>query len=104
MEMDFSEYHSTGDHWPGDRRCRTMYGGWRRHLYLAWRFHRRDQAIGFFRRPLLCRFGRHRRQVWYGKRPGKKSTVHPVCPDCWKSQLPSEHDIDNEPRFPGWMD
>jgi hypothetical protein len=37
MKLDFSEFHPL-DHWAGDDRCRSMPGGFRRHLDLWWRY------------------------------------------------------------------
>jgi hypothetical protein len=104
VELDFSEFHPTGDHWPGTARCQALYGGWRRHLYLAWVFHRRDQVLGPFRKVLCCPFGRHRWQVWYSQEEhGGPAQVHPLCPDCETTRLPSEHDVDNKPDLP-WLE
>lgn len=63
MELDFSRYHPL-DHWPGTRRCREHYGGWRNHLSMAWEYRRRDQVIGWFARWTRCLTGRHSWQVW----------------------------------------
>lgn len=104
MELDFSKFHSTGDHWPGSAHCRTLYGGWRRHLSLAWQFHRRDQVLRPFCRVLLCPIGRRRWQVWYARQSrDSPPTIHPMCPDCGAKRLPSEHDADNVPKLP-WLE
>lgn len=60
MRLDFSQWHPL-DHWPGTKRCREHYGGWRHHLVTAWLYHRRDQVIGWFARPTICWAGRHGR-------------------------------------------
>ncbi len=104
MNLDFSQFHPIGDHWPGSAHCRTFYGGWRRHLYLAWVFHRRDQVIGAFRRPLLCPLGRHRRRVMYSRESlDEPVKIHASCLDCGTAGVPSEHDADNVPKLP-WLE
>lgn len=63
MEINFSRYHPL-DHWPGTKRCRAHYGGWRNHLVMTWRFRRSEQVIGWFWKPLLCPLGIHRISIW----------------------------------------
>lgn len=48
--LDFSMFHGL-DHWPGSAYCRSQYGGWRRHLKLAWEFKWRGRT--------LCLLGLH---------------------------------------------
>jgi hypothetical protein len=104
MDLDFSEFHPTGDHWPGSACCRTFAGGWRRHLHLAWVFHRRDQVLRPFRRMLFCPLGRHRWQVWHSRESlDRPVTIHPMCLDCPTTRLPSEYDADSVPKLP-WLE
>lgn len=98
-KLDFSQFHPL-DHRPGDARCRAHYGGWRRHLKLAWEFHRRDQVLGPIRRLLYCPLGRHRWQVWYTNPENGPTNVKPMCTDCSATRLPSEQEIDHEVKLP----
>lgn len=63
MRLDFSQWHPL-DHWPGTRRCRQHYGGWRHHLKIAWDYRRRDQVYGWFARWTTCLLDRHKWSVW----------------------------------------
>lgn len=96
MKLDFSEFHPTGDHWPYGRYCRGLPGGGRRHLRLAWDFHRREQVIGWWRRPLFCTWGRHRWQVWQRN----DGAVRVLCIFCPATRLPSEADLDIVASWP----
>jgi hypothetical protein len=61
--INFDLWHPL-DHWPWQRRCRQFYGGWRRHLWLAWSFEYREEIEWWLLRPFyllfLCRLGRHK--------------------------------------------
>lgn len=75
MNLDFSQWHPL-DHWPGTRRCRQHYGGWRRHLHVAWMMGRRDQVVGWFARPTTCVVGRHSWNVFrFVREPGLLRTL-----------------------------
>ena len=84
---DFSIWHPL-DHWPGTRRCRSFYGGWRRHLVIAWQFHRRDQVVGLFTKQTTCRLGYHKIDVWVltstpiGSQPLPTDRFTAVCRYC----------------------
>jgi len=54
--IDVSEFHPL-DHWPGDMRCRTLPGGFRRHMSYAWDFKARHWWR--IRRRTLCRLRWH---------------------------------------------
>jgi hypothetical protein len=72
-ELDFSDFHPI-DHYPGTAYCRSLPGGFRRHLSLAWEF-KWPQALG---RATLCRIGRHRWvQGWVKDKPST------ICRNCW---------------------
>lgn len=72
MKFDFSQFHPL-DHWPGTSRCREHYGGWRRHLVIAWQWHRRDQVVGWFARWTTCLADRHKWAVFrLVRKPGPR--------------------------------
>lgn len=74
-ELDFSQFHPL-DHWPGSARCRSLYGGWRNHLRMAWDY----KWSGDLRSHTLCRIGRHRwGRTWTRSRGEFRS-----CNDCWR--------------------
>ncbi len=99
-KLNFDQFHPL-DHRPGDARCRAHFGGWKHHLRLAWDYHRKDQVLRPLRRSLFCKLRQHRWEVWYSNnRDGQPSKVHPVCKDCQATRLPSEHEVDTEPRWP----
>lgn len=99
MKLDFSQWHPL-DHWPGTRRCREHYGGWRRHLTIAWEFHRRDQVVGWFARWTTCLMGRHSWQVWrvvrridefrQAGKVGAPGDYKPVCRYCHRRRTATE--------------
>lgn len=67
IKIDFSQFHPL-DHWPGTRRCGQFYGGWRRHLRIAWEYHRREQVVNAALTPyqrIACRLGRHHTHSWH---------------------------------------
>jgi hypothetical protein len=83
VQLDFSQWHPL-DHWSGTARCRTLYGGWRWHLRIAWEFKWRGQL----RTHTLCKLGRHGAYVsGYSRAPGTQRGVWlehwPVCPHCY---------------------
>jgi hypothetical protein len=53
-KLDFSEFHPL-DHWPGSAYCRSLPGGTRNHLDMAWHYKWR----GILAAETLCRIGRH---------------------------------------------
>jgi hypothetical protein len=55
-ELDFSRFHPL-DHRPGGARCRSLYGGTRNHLVMAWQF----KWSARLRELTLCRLGWHER-------------------------------------------
>lgn len=73
-KLDFSQFHAL-DHWPWQCRRRSqewaatssdgkgMYGGAWVHLKYAWQYRRRDEVVGWLRKP-LCRRGRHAWIEW----------------------------------------
>lgn len=94
IRLDFSVFHPL-DHWPGTAYCRSLPGGVRNHLHIAWVFQRRDQVLQPFRRVLSCPFGRHTWDVWSSvHRVTRVVTVIPACRYCTAERLPSESEID----------
>lgn len=99
MRLDFSQYHPL-DHWPGTRRCRQHYGGWRGHLSMAWEYRRRDQVVGLFARWTTCLMGRHSWRVWRfvrgidelrsGGKAGAPGDYMPECRYCHKRRTATE--------------
>lgn len=101
MKLDYSQFHPL-DHWPGTGRCRSLPGGTRNHLQLAWDYQRREQALRPIYWLLLCRIGRHADRVWYQYRPDGTQRIMPCCTYCDWTRLPNEHDIEvgeAMPRF-----
>jgi hypothetical protein len=71
-ELDFSEFHPI-DHLPATARCRSLPGGTRRHISLAWDYKWPTQI----KRATLCRLGRHQWMPgWHGEQPCM------VCRNC----------------------
>jgi hypothetical protein len=99
MRLDFSQFHPL-DHRPAGSRCRSLPGGTRNHLRLAWQFHRREQALAPLYRLILCPLGRHAEQVWYRDNEDGTQTVMPCCRYCRWTRLPSEADIDQGDQLP----
>jgi hypothetical protein len=77
-ELDFSGFHPI-DHYPGTGRCRSLPGGFRRHLDLAWEF-KWPQQLG---RATWCRIGRHK---WVDG--WAKDVPCSLCRNCWKIKPP----------------
>lgn len=72
--FDFSQWHPL-DHRPWQPRCRELYGGWPRHLWLLWQWKYREEYEWWLLRPVywvLCRFGRHRTDTWWQRERGYK--------------------------------
>lgn len=91
--LDFSIWHPL-DHHFWEPRCRQFYGGWRRHLELAWQYgHGWDSRWGLehpFYVLVLCRLGRHKLETWYVSRSRRYFTACGHCdferkahPDEW---------------------
>lgn len=99
MKLNFSEFHPL-DHWPGTGYCRSLPGGTRNHLWMAWHFHRREQVVSPAYKLLLCHIGRHSEQVWYRHMPDGTMRIWPTCRYCAWTRLPNEHDIDEGNRMP----
>lgn len=79
--LDFSIFHPL-DHWPWERRCRELYGGWRRHIHLTWTYRWRPQIEWYLKRPiffLLCKLGFHDDETWYVRRRKEYSTRCHFC-------------------------
>lgn len=71
-KLDFSIYHPL-DHWLWEARCREHYGGWQRHLDLAWHYHWKPELVWWIERPLyfvVCRFGHHKLETWWSRASG----------------------------------
>jgi hypothetical protein len=81
-ELDFSEFHPLGDHRPGDHRCRTLPGGWRNHLSLAWEY----RWLPALSASTWCRVGCHE---W--RRGWKYRTPIVLCRNCWRSSTQGGH-------------
>jgi len=83
MELSFAQFHPL-DHWPSLRgRCGNFYGGWRRHLYLAWTFKWR----GAVRTSTLCKLGLHGPYRSGMRRvAGGWQACWPCCVHCYKAQ------------------
>lgn len=94
MKLDFSQFHPL-DHWPGTKRCRSFYGGTRKHLSMTWEYRRRDQVLHPLYSVLLCPLGIHAEQVWYLHEHGVVR-IKPTCKHCDWTRLPSEKDIDRK--------
>lgn len=73
--LDFSQFHPL-DHWPGDQRCRTLPGGLRNHLALAWHY-KWSSSLAV---ATLCRIGLHRPAQGWSDEHGD----HTLCAHCWK--------------------
>lgn len=102
MRLDFSQFHPL-DHWPGTRRCRQLYGGWRNHLHLTWAFRRREQVAYPFVRVFRCPFGRHKFEVWTVRDLDGTRKVKPVCAYCPATRLPSERELDDSAERERWL-
>jgi hypothetical protein len=96
--VDFSQFHML-DHWPFTKRCRTFYGGGRRHLWMAWHFRRREQVLRPFWRVFMCLFGRHHEVLWQGTRADGSTTASVGCLACKFSRPPSEYELERYPRL-----
>ncbi len=99
MKLDFSQFHPL-DHWPGSAYCRSLPGGTRQHLHLAWVFRRREQVLAPVYKLLLCHIGRHAEQVWYQRQEDGTQKVMPSCRYCSWTRLPSEADVDEGKTMP----
>lgn len=69
--LDFSEFHDLM-HRPFTAECRSLYGGWRRHLSLWWEFRVQPEL----RAATLCRIGWHRWRDGWSRDLGD-------CWSCW---------------------
>jgi hypothetical protein len=77
-ELDFSEFHPL-DHWPAGQRCRSLPGGTRNHLDLAWTYRWSPRL----RAATKCRIGRHHWvQAWQRTESGSETFT--ACSDCGK--------------------
>jgi hypothetical protein len=56
-KLDFSIWHPL-DHWPGSPYCQSLYGGWRRHLQLAWDYRWSDRLLKPWHK-VTCKFDHH---------------------------------------------
>lgn len=82
--LSFEYFHPLDGHWPFTAACRAMpphgTAAGRRHLYLAWHYHRKWQL----RRATLCRIGVHEMgHTWhYGPLFRDSARVHGVSYEC----------------------
>lgn len=76
MRIDFSEAHFL-DHWPFTRYCRSLPGGWRRHLKYTWEYRWRAQT--------LCRLGLHDDADYWRSTDGSRpdTDLPPTGRRCW---------------------
>lgn len=63
MCLDFSEFHPL-DHWAGDSYCRSLPGGFKRHIAL-WNEYQSPDPIG----SLFCKIGRHEPTDFWIRKP-----------------------------------
>lgn len=74
--LDFSEFHPL-DHRLASGYCRSLPGGWRNHLDLAWDFRWKPQLAA----ATLCRLDHHRWLTgWHRDVPVS------VCGNCYRSR------------------
>lgn len=87
-ELDFSEFHPL-DHWPGCGYCRSLPGGVRNHLALAWAYKWPDLLA----RRTRCRVGWHRWvRGWRGEVPLM------LCAFCWVPRPSGDDDPSGDGR------
>ena len=76
-KLDFSQFHPL-DHFPASRRCRSLPGGWRNHLKMAWDF-KWSRELAYYTR---CKLGYHR----YGRAWQQSRGDFRACVWCWKDE------------------
>lgn len=88
---DFTRFHPL-DHRGGGRRCRTLPGGWRRHLWLAWWLVWREPLVCWWWRCWrLCRWRRHRDGMVEPVGTGAPRMM--VCRVCARARQPTGDEI-----------
>jgi hypothetical protein len=100
VRYDFSKFHPI-DHYPWQPRCRRFYGGWRRHLVIAWMITYRQRCRSFLLKPwytgVLCRMGRHSQYTGHVS-SGRRHGFYVGCDFCDWTRSATE---DEWFRFPG---
>lgn len=77
-KLDFSQLHQL-DHHIFSERCRSLPGGWRRHLAVSWKYVWKDELLARTR----CRVGRHRfTQGWRRVGPDAPWVEYVSCRYC----------------------
>jgi hypothetical protein len=85
MIPDFEHWHPL-DHSVGSRRCKTLYGGRRRHMRLLWE----NNVYDGVRIWTFCLLGKHRYMEHWELRDGHTAELHPSCYYC-DTPLPGRH-------------
>jgi hypothetical protein len=91
--LDFSEFHDLMHPlW----KCYGHYGGWRRHVELAWPYVWKPR----WKRRTKCRLGLHEPQTWFRHVDGATRAVQVSCANC-SCELP---DVipDSPETMPEW--
>lgn len=85
-KLDFSQWHPY-DHLPLSKRCREHYGGFRRHMWLLWRFKWDMRAK--VKKITHCIWGKHSSSSMWKRVEGEMKYRGEVCCWCYK-RLPSK--------------